>query len=370
MTDVSEDGKPNSNADGMRAEVERLNAENLLLQQRVEFERLLHDDREKQRAAFDKHREAVDQEITTRIRKYSFFGLVVVGLGLWGTFAPVRDLLKNRLNQEFSSPHIRVLISDAAVVAAKSQTKEIINTQLQPAIAQAQTKIQQQSDQVTQLAARLRTDMSNRISQVKVEVETEHRDDKAGMSALREQYTQEVGQLKTLVDYQEKLKEIDDLKGKAILGDFTAYNKLDTYKSADPSLASAAQAASLESKALYLTGSRVAGTSLTQHTPDGKTLRDDQISTSSLIAVFLLAPDQGWEGRAKAAILLRYRREAAVPDALLDAMTTDANLWVREEALRSFDLLTGYQPNDVFDFAGAVKWWDDHKADYLKSVSK
>ena len=370
MTDVSEDGKPNSNADGMRATVERLNAENLLLQQRLEFEHLLHDDREKQRVAFDKHREDVDQEIGARIRKYSFFGLVLVALGLWGTFAPIRDLVKNRLNQEFSSPHIRTLISDAAVVAAKSQTKEIIDTQLQPAIDQAQTKIQRQSDQVTQFAAKLRTDMSNRISQVKAEVEAEHREDKTSMASLRQQYTQEVGQLKTLVDYQEKLKEIEELKGKAILGDFTAYNELDTYKSVDATLASAAQAASLESKALYLTGSRVAGTSLTLHAPDGKTLKDDQISTSSLIAVFLLASDQGWEGRAKAAILLRYRREAGVPDALLDAMTTDTNLWVREEALRSFDLLTGYQPNDVFDFSGALKWWDDHKADYLKSVHK
>jgi hypothetical protein len=42
-------------------------------------------------------------------------------------------------------------------------------------------------------------------------------------------------------------------------------------------------------------------------------------------------------------------------------MNQDANLWVRRSALRSFETLTGYQEQDVFDFAPAADWWSKNE---------
>jgi hypothetical protein len=51
-------------------------------------------------------------------------------------------------------------------------------------------------------------------------------------------------------------------------------------------------------------------------------------------------------------------------------MHADPSLWVRREALRSFETQTGYQEHDVFDFDGAADWWRKNKQDYLKTLPK
>ena len=47
-----------------------------------------------------------------------------------------------------------------------------------------------------------------------------------------------------------------------------------------------------------------------------------------------------------------------MPEALLNAMESDPNLWVRKEALNSFEKVTEYEASDVFQFeTGFPRSW-------------
>jgi hypothetical protein len=133
----------------------------------------------------------------------------------------------------------------------------------------------------------------------------------------------------------------------------------------------AAEAAAMPVKIMYISATRTKATTIFLNNPDGsRGLADQKIPTQTLIHDFLWNQKQPWAGRAKAAEVLADRREEDVPVALLAAMQSDPNLWVRRTAFRSFTQLTGFQEVDVFDFDGASNWWLKNKDEFLKSIPK
>jgi hypothetical protein len=274
------------------------------------------------------------------------------------------------LDTEFGSEKIKGLIADAAMKAAQSQTKEMMESTLKPAVDDARAQIKQQSDQVKQFSEQVRKESEQRISQLQGAITAERDQEKRSLNSLRDEYSRQLDQLRPLVDFQEKLKQIELLKGSAMDGDSSAFSELVNYSSQDKDLAAVVRASTMEVKLLYATGSRTGGMSIWIVNPDGsKGAEDEKIPSSSLMSVFLFAAPQ-WEHRVRAAEILGTRRESGVAEALLRAMQTDQNLWVRRAALRSFEGLTGFQEHDTFDFDKAADWWQKNKSDYLKNLPK
>jgi len=354
----------------MQEEIERLSAENLLLRQRAEFERLLHENREKQASKFAKHKSEVEREIDKRLVGLTFVGLIVVGFAWWSTIQPVRQLVRDRLNKEFASKNIEALILNAATRAAESQSKGMIRETLKPAIEQARGQIQQETDNMQRFANRLQRESRQSIGQVQAELNDESKQQKQSMSSLRTEYTKDLDRLRTVVDYEEELRGIQVLKDSATEGDFNAYRQLSEYRSKDLGLMSAAHVALLEVKGFYIFANRTKGVSIWMLNPDGsKGAQDGNIQVPLLIDYFLFN-QPNWAYRDKAAQLLAYKRQRGVAEALLKSMQTDPDLWVRRDALRSFEQLTGFVEQDVFDFGRAATWWQENKDHYLKTLLK
>jgi hypothetical protein len=382
MPDETNSNQPIKESTDFRKESERLSAENLLLRQQVEFLRLFSEYREKQEGSLQqqkqdidnqirRHKQTVNDEINKRLVGMSLLGLVVAGLAWWSTITPVRKLVTDRLDKEFASDNIRVLISKAAQQAAETQTKQLIEGELKPATDEALREIKQQREDVTQFAQQVRQETTTKIGQFQGELETQRVQENAALDKLRQEYSKAVNDLQVLVSYQEKLKGIQLLKGAALFGDAESFNKLDMYSSSDASLNDAAHAAALETKIAYLNSSRVKPVSIWLINPDGsKGLEDDKIPTPALTSIFLLNQKQDWQNRNKAAEFLANRREAEVPPSLIGSFQNDPNLWVKRASLLSFERLTGYAENDVFDFKGAAAWWEKNKDNYLNSLPK
>lgn len=363
-------GTPENKPKDLQKEVERLSTENMLLRLRAEFEQLLHDDREKQAKAFKEHKSDVKREISERLLRTGLLGLIVIGFAWWSTFQPLRQAVKERLDREFASKNIKALILDAATRAAQSQSKEMIQGTLRPAIDQAKEGIRQDSNNMRLFEKGLRKESRQSINRLQVELKQEHEQQRRSMGSLREEYTKDLGRLQAAVDYEGRLRDIQLQKDSAVEGSFSAFERLAEYRSHDQGLVTEAQVALMAVKGFYIVGTRTKGVHIWLKNPDGSNgAEDENIPASSLIAQFLFGQPR-WELRAKAAQLLGGKRQAGVAEALLRSMQTDPNLWVRRESLRSFEQLTGFAEQDVFDFKRAAQWWQKNKDRYLKAVRK
>jgi hypothetical protein len=361
---------PSDESAQLRKEVERLSAENLLLRQRAELGQLWYEDREKQSEAFRQHKKDVEGEINKRLVGLSLVGLLVVGLGWWSVSLPMRQSVQERLDKEFASDNIKTLISDAALRAAQLQSGEMMDKTLKPAVNEAMTQIQQQRRGVTEFTNRFRLESGRSMDQIRNEIYEDRRRQSQSLNTLRDQYTEQIGELRLLVKFQEDLKGIELLKNSAIDGDVDAYNRLIHYKTQEKDLAAAARTAIIEAKEPYL-GIRTGRVSIWLSNPDGtQGPKDEHLPSAALVSLFLLDAAQQWEYRVKAAELLASKREAGVAEARLKAMQDDKNLWVRRAALRSFEELTGFREADVFDFDEAAEWWEKNKSSYLRTISK
>jgi hypothetical protein len=337
----------------------------------MEFQTLFVQEREKQAQAFKEHKEKIDSVINTRLVGMTILGLIVAFIGWWSAIQPVRKLVADRLNKEFASDRIKKTISDSAQKAAAAQTKDLMVNILNPATSSALAQIQQQKDAVAASAAGLKADINQKISTFQTTLDAQNKSENVALSQLREEYTRELSKLKDLVAYQEKLKEIQLWKGKAVDGDFESFQKLETYSSNDPTLNDNAHEMALETKVLYLNTDRTPGIDIWTTNPDGsKKDINEKISTPELIYIFLINRSQDWRFRVRAAKLLATRRERTTPDALLQCMNSDPNLWVRRAALDSFVILTRFIPHDVFAFQEASDWWSKNSDAYLSSLPK
>lgn len=370
MADETTNKMPNDQPAEMREKIERLSAENLLLRQRIELELAWREERDKQVQQFREHRRDVEREIDKRLVGLSLVGFLVIGLGWWSVSLPIRRSVQNRLDKEFASQNIKKLISAAAWRAARSQTNQMMETTLKPAVNKAMGQIQEQKSTVMMFAERVRRESKHSMGRFQGEIALDRKEEQRSLQDLRNKYTNEIAQLRSLVEFQEKLKQLEMLKDEAINGDFDAFEKLVSYRSSDNSLDTDAQTAVIQVKEAYMFAVRTRPVSIWVRRPNSTTrLTDEQISSGDLIKDFLFSK-RNWIARTKAARLLGSKREMGVPEALLKAMQHDPNLWVRRAALLSFEKLTGYRENDVFDFIGADQWWKRNKANYLKTIRR
>lgn len=166
--------------------------------------------------------------------------------------------------------------------------------------------------------------------------------------------------LSSLVERENKKLEISKLEKAAIDGDRKSYERLQDYESSDDELNERAGLAVLSVKRFYIGTSKTKGVQIHRTGPSGERIEEKDIETSWLIQD--LNESSNWVVRARVAELLKKRKENGVPEALLNAMETDANLWVCREALQSFESITGYKEIDVFDFEAKRprKWYEEH----------
>jgi len=163
--------------------------------------------------------------------------------------------------------------------------------------------------------------------------------------------------LDTLISKENKIFEIQKLQDQALEGDFSSYELLKEYNSEDLDLNERARSAILSIKGFYIGKTKIKGFEIFTKDEEGNQVKGENFETSWLMDDLIQNKD--WRVRARAAELLKSHKEIGVPEALLDSMENDPNLWVRKEALNSFESVTGFKANDVFQFETGIprKWY-------------
>jgi len=194
-------------------------------------------------------------------------------------------------------------------------------------------------------------------------VEKIAKDTKNNLQKIQLEAVETTNKLSDLMGKEDKLFEIQKYKNRAMEGDCDAYNSLKNYQSEDSDLIERAKAEAFEVKLSYIGTTRIKGTKIHRQKEDGTLIEGDNFETNWLIDD--LKGHQDWRIRAKVANLLGNHKEIDVPEALLDSMDNDPNLWVKKEALDSFEIVTGFIASDVFQFeTGQPREW------YLKNKDK
>jgi len=200
-------------------------------------------------------------------------------------------------------------------------------------------------------------------------VEEIAQDTKNNLQKTQIEAVETTNKLSTLIDKEDKLFEIQKLKNRSTDGDYDAYNSLRNYQSEDSDLLERARAAVLEVKLSYIGTTRIKGIEIHRTKEDGSRIEEDNFETHWLIED--LINNRNWIVRTKAANLLAKHKEINVPEVLLEAMENDPNLWVRKEALDSFETVTGFIASDVFQFETGEprEWYLKNKDEVIKKLT-
>lgn len=177
-------------------------------------------------------------------------------------------------------------------------------------------------------------------------------------------------ELGELITKEEETFEITRLQSAALNGERKAYVALCNFKSDDPDLLERASVAMWSVKRFYIGTTKIRGVKLYRTMPEEKDIKGSDFKTTWLLEA--LAQNPEWKVRARAAELLGSRKEFGVPEALLDAMEQDRNLWVAKHALTSFRYVTGFKSTDVFEFETGrpQKWYEKNKEEVLQKLKK
>jgi hypothetical protein len=113
---------------------------------------------------------------------------------------------------------------------------------------------------------------------------------------------------------------------------------------------------------------KIKGVTLTRTDENGQKIEEQDFETSWLIED--LRNNQEWQIRQRSAKLLADRKEVGVPEALLESMEKDQNLWVRREAFKSFQAVTGFKERDVFQFFKGTPqiWYEKNKEEVSEKL--
>lgn len=201
------------------------------------------------------------------------------------------------------------------------------------------------------------------------EVENSAENTKYNLITVQEKASQTATELKHLIEQENKKYEIQRLQNMALDGDVGAYETLKNYPSDDQELAERAKAAVLAIKGFYIGKTKIKGLKLHRTKENGSRVQEDELETSWLLQDLQRNPH--WRIRARAAQLLAERKESGVPEALLRSMENDINLWVRKEALDSFEKVTEFKASDVFQFeTGSPRRWYEMNKEKVQSQLK
>lgn len=201
------------------------------------------------------------------------------------------------------------------------------------------------------------------------EVENSATNTKNSLITIQEKASQTATELQNLIEQENKKFEIQKLQNRALDGDVDAYETLKSYPSDDSELVERAKSAVLAIKGFYIGKTKIKTLKLHRTKEDGSRVEEDDFDTSWLLQDLERHPH--WKIRARAAKLLAKRKEPGVPEALLNAMETDTNLWVRKEALDSFESVTEFKASDVFQFeTGSPRRWYEMNREKVQSQLK
>lgn len=179
-------------------------------------------------------------------------------------------------------------------------------------------------------------------------------------------YEELAGQVQVMNDRRHILKLMDH----AMKGSHRAYRELVAYRET----ATLTELASLAAQQIthiqgYFAGKQpLLSVHVNYTNEEGQGLIDASVPTEPLINAMLNSPH--WKVRAKAAVLLRDRVEAGVPEALLLSAEKDPMLDVVKEALATFSVVTGYPQEQLFETSEAKSWWENFNPASQDSNSK
>jgi len=244
--------------------------------------------------------------------------------------------IEDLITKQFDEPRIKQTLTEVA----NTKAEDILMKQIRPEIDNLKAEINKELGSVKELAEDLKTKYAADYSSFNLEV--------------------------VKLKDRNRLTELADM---AISNrDVVAYSELEKIAndSTKPELIPAAVSEIKRIKTFFATMTSVKGLFLIQKGPLGTELKDNDIPTTGLISY--LRNNNNWLARVKAAELLANRKEKGVPEVLIEIMKNDTNLEVRKVALQSFESITGYVSNDVFDFEAANEWWLKNKTDIDKKL--
>jgi len=258
----------------------------------------------------------------------------------------IRKTVSKRLDQEFETKRIQTLIEEKAKEYTEKRAQVYITESVEKSIKPLSANLVKGQEKIN-------NDIKSFDSYLK---------------DTREKIVKEYSTLSTEVNLLKEMNRISSLGAEAIAkGDSRSFRELAMY-SDDPkkrAFEMFALAEIFKVKSFYLSGTRIAGVSITHTTADGTKKTDTEIPTHILIEEGLKHPK--WEFRAKTAELLQSRSEKGVPDALVRSFD-DERLDVAKIALESFGIITGFKKVDVFDFTRAKEWYKKNASDVAKKL--
>jgi hypothetical protein len=270
-------------------------------------------------------------------RKFLAFGAVftlLFGGSMWGIYLRTQRIVIGRVTEQFNEPRIQKILQEVA----SNEAKSIIENTLNPEIAK-----------MNELIANSRNEIESEITGVKQE--TKYFEDYIEGTKLS--FSKEYATLADEIKFLKQRNILTSLADEAISqGIANPYEELQILPVGEQ-LQNAKLSEVLRVKNYYATMTRIKGVSIVASEPDGRKTKDDEISTQILLKD--LANNENWQIRAKAAQLLKNRKEEIVSESLLKAAKSDPRLDVRKLALDSFAIINDVTLPDVFDTQCAIE---------------
>lgn len=270
-------------------------------------------------------------------RKFKAFGAIftiLFGGSMWGIYSQTERIVINRVTEQFNEPRIQEILQGVA----SNEAKSIIENTLNPEVAK-----------MNELIATSRKELESEIAEVKQETKYF----KDYIEGTKLSFSKEYATLADQVNFLKQRNILTSLADEAISqGSASAYEELQALPVSEQ-LQNAKLSEALRVKNYYATMTRIKGVSIVAKELDGRKTKDDEISTQILLKD--LANNENWQIRAKAAQLLKSRKEEIVSEALLKTAKSDPRLDVRKLALDSFAIINDVKLPDVFDVQCAIE---------------
>jgi hypothetical protein len=242
--------------------------------------------------------------------------------------------INKQIAEQFSAPNIKTTLETVAATEAKG----IIDKQIGPVINETKSAIIALEERLRQHVDQIRAD-----------------------------YQAELEDLRKEVDFQKKLREIQNLQNQAVgVCSLKAYEKLKTYQDESVDLILAARSAVFAIKGFFLTTTLFGDETVNKIMPDGSSIPFKAIATDKLLEI--LPSEELIRNRGVIVRILSRKKECNVPEALLKVINSDESLCVRHEAKRSFQSVTSFKETNTLDFQEAQAWYDKNREEVRKNI--
>ncbi|MCA9405377.1 MAG: hypothetical protein KC684_02485 [Candidatus Omnitrophica bacterium] len=274
----------------------------------------------------------VNENLTKKVSLLATLLIILNILGLVTTYGKIKEIVINRIAEQFKEERIRKTLQTVASDKANDIMENILNPQI---------------DGVKEEIISFENYMNN----------------------MRLSFSNEYKTLAKEVEILKARNALLLLTDKAITqGDRSAYDKVQNIyrNSKDAEVSSIARAEMLKIKAFYASTNRIKSGDVIFIDEEGRSFKNGNIPTDILLK-YLIGHKEVIT-RAKSADLLRNRKEKDVPETLIESFKNEKNLIVLKNSIQAFERVTGYENSDVFDYEKAIKWWENNRDEYYKKI--